>query len=642
MFFLVTSFFLLSETAHGFLQDVFAQGTLIFMDSTVAVCVIFTLLSLLCSLMWLCPTPRYHSMSRGTSLLNLLMFALLVASIPSFLHRKETSPSPLTLLQVGGVCAFVYLVGFYSVRTFTSILEPEAPEQQYEADADVIIVGCGTAGASLAYSLGNQGKKVIVIEKELKMLPKFIGELMQPGGMRALRSMGLEECALPGGPSDLSENIPMQGYALYSGRRQEYTMLPYPKGIPNGFLESFGIKDVAEDKAQRPIGHGMHNSPFVERLRRKMRSQENVTLIHGTVSKMNVEKNMVTGVSYRRKDKNGDTFNSPLEEVSAPLVIAADGNWSSLRRNLSEDAPEVVSSFVAVLLKHKEGEQVVPRPYHGHVVLAQPSPILIYQISPTETRVLVDVPGKVPKKANGDLAKHLIEVAAPQLPPITQKAFIEAVKNDAVNSMPNRSFHTTPTTMDRIFMIGDTFNMRHPLTGGGMTVALKDVELMSRLLKDANLWDVQELNEIRERFSVQRRGYASTVNILANALYYVFSAPDGMPVREELRDSCYGYLHAGGACTQGPINLLSAISPDPLVLIVHFYLVAAYATYRCLMPFPTPSRLAKCYRVFQAACVIIMPLIEREQVTFLSWSPIAFLVNVIFPYRGYSPDDFQM
>ena len=32
-------------------------------------------------------------------------------------------------------------------------------------------------------------------------------------------------------------------------------------------------------------------------------------------------------------------------------------------------------------------------------------------------------------------------------------------------------------------LLGDSWNTRHPLTGGGMTVALKDVELVGRALR---------------------------------------------------------------------------------------------------------------------------------------------------------------
>lgn len=73
---------------------------------------------------------------------------------------------------------------------------------------------------------------------------------------------------------------------------------------------------------------------------------------------------------------------------------------------------DIPSCFVGLVLENCE----LPHSSHGHVVLADPSPILLYPISSTEVRCLVDVPGqKVPSITNGDMAKHLRTVVAPQV-----------------------------------------------------------------------------------------------------------------------------------------------------------------------------------------------------------------------------------
>lgn len=75
----------------------------------------------------------------------------------------------------------------------------------------------------------------------------------------------------------------------------------------------------------------------------------------------------------------------------------------------------------------------LPNPNHGHVVLADPSPILLYQVGQVktylqafpyfafqigthDTRILVDVPGKLPSIGNGDLKRHMQDHIGPQLP----------------------------------------------------------------------------------------------------------------------------------------------------------------------------------------------------------------------------------
>ena len=53
---------------------------------------------------------------------------------------------------------------------------------------DVIIVGAGVAGASLACVLGNQGRKVLCVERDCAEPKRIVGELLQPGGYKKLKN----------------------------------------------------------------------------------------------------------------------------------------------------------------------------------------------------------------------------------------------------------------------------------------------------------------------------------------------------------------------------------------------------------------------------------------------------------------------
>lgn len=59
-------------------------------------------------------------------------------------------------------------------------------------EPDVIIVGAGVLGSSLSAVLGRDGRKVTVIERNLREPDRIVGELLQPGGYRALKELGLE------------------------------------------------------------------------------------------------------------------------------------------------------------------------------------------------------------------------------------------------------------------------------------------------------------------------------------------------------------------------------------------------------------------------------------------------------------------
>ncbi|CBI19355.3 hypothetical protein VitviT2T_027405 [Vitis vinifera] len=447
-------------------------------------------------------------------------------------------------------------------------------------EADVIIVGAGVAGAALANTLGKDGRRVRVIERDLTEPDRIVGELLQPGGYLKLIELGLQDCV---------EEIDAQrvfGYALFKDGKN--TKLSYP-------LEKFD-SDVA--------GRSFHNGRFIQRMRERAATLPNVQLEQGTVTSLLEEKGTIRGVNYKTKD--GETMTA-----YAPLTIVCDGCFSNLRRSLCTPKVDVPSCFVGLLLEDCE----LPFANHGHVVLADPSPILFYRISSTEIRCLVDVPGqKVPSISNGEMAKYLKTVVAPQIPPELYDGFIAAINKGNIRTMPNRSMPAAPHPTPGALLMGDAFNMRHPLTGGGMTVALSDIVVLRDLLRPLHdLNDAATLCKYLESFYTLRKPVASTINTLAGALYRVFCAsPD--QARKEMRDACFDYLSLGGVCSSGPVSLLSGLNPRPLSLVCHFFAVAIFGVGRLLLPFPSPKRVWIGARIISGASGIIFPIIKAEGV----------------------------
>ena len=93
-------------------------------------------------------------------------------------------------------------------------------------------------------------------------------------------------------------------------------------------------------------------------------------------------------------------------------------------------------------------EVALPYPNHGHVVLGSPSPILVYPVSSTEARALVDIPPseKMPSMATGELRKYLRARVLPQLPAILRPAFETALASSKLRaSRTSSSRHTCCT-----------------------------------------------------------------------------------------------------------------------------------------------------------------------------------------------------
>lgn len=73
-------------------------------------------------------------------------------------------------------------------------------------------------------------------------------------------------------------------------------------------------------------------------------------------------------------------------------------------------------------------------------------------------------------------------------------------------------------------------NMRHPLTGSGMTVALSDVVLLDQLLAPkivSSFSDTGFVLKQMRKFHWKRKKYSTSLNILAQALYSLFVADGG-------------------------------------------------------------------------------------------------------------------
>ncbi|KAK7861072.1 squalene epoxidase 1 [Quercus suber] len=229
-------------------------------------------------------------------------------------------------------------------------------------------------------NLDTDGRRVHVIERDLTEPDRIVGELLQPGGYLKLVELGLEDCV---------EEIDAQrvlGYALF--KEGKNTKLSYP-------LEKFH-SDVS--------GRSFHNGRFIQRMREKAATLSNVKLEQGTVTSLLEENKTIRGVQYKTKDGQEHT-------AYAPLTIVCDGCFSNLRRTLCNPKVDVPSCFVGLVLENCQ----LPFANHGHVILADPSPILFYPISSTEVRCLVDVPGqKLPSIANGQMAKYLKTTVAPQ------------------------------------------------------------------------------------------------------------------------------------------------------------------------------------------------------------------------------------
>ncbi|GJJ12498.1 hypothetical protein Clacol_006741 [Clathrus columnatus] len=402
-----------------------------------------------------------------------------------------------------------------------------------KSEYDVLIVGAGIAGSALAHALSASSPlcrsrqfRVALLERSLSEPDRIVGELLQPGGIAALKALGLDSCV---------ENIgaiPAYGYCVtYEGKKVQ---IPYPQPFE---------------------GRSFHHGRLIQALRAKAKEAIGVDVIEATVTEL-VECQQSGRITAVRAKRLNDTA---LVTYSADLIVIADGCFSNFRSQVffKPFSTRLITKgyFFGAILENVS----LPIPEHGTVALVPGSgPVLLYQIDSTETRILMDIKAPLPSDIPGHIRQHIL----PALPSNLHQALETALEKQRLRRMPNSflppMLQGEKYSKDGVILLGDAWNMRHPLTGGGMTVAFNDVLSLAPLILESPDFSSSTITSVLKKWHWSRKPLASTVNILSVALYDLFGA-DGE--KDEnlavLREGCFKYFELGGKCVSDPVSLLA-------------------------------------------------------------------------------------
>jgi squalene monooxygenase len=448
---------------------------------------------------------------------------------------------------------------------------------------DVVIVGAGIAGSALAHALATlprpsaptaldpssetswQGSynvepprpmRICVLERSLAPPDRIVGELLQPGGMRALGAIGMAAC------TEGIDAVPVRGYAVV--RQKELVEIPYPEGAEGRSFHHgrfIGkLREAVMNVAEAGKGGGRDVLAQVDVIEATVQELVECDFTNRIIGVRAVLKTPSESATVPALPTDGPSVHPPpadtekKETFFADLVVIADGCFSNFRSQVlgpSGNKPTTKSHFVGLVLEDVK----LPIPHHGTVCLVKNSgPVLLYQIAEHDTRMLVDVKAPLPSdlkvrfinvshpifciSLTTDSQGHILMNIVPQLLPALQPAVRTALEKDRLRRMPNsflpptrqskRALRQRPVK-EGVVLIGDAWNMRHPLTGGGMTVAFNDVEILAKALVqlppgELGFGDWERVRRVVEQWETDRRPLASTVNILSVALYDLFGA----------------------------------------------------------------------------------------------------------------------
>jgi squalene monooxygenase len=434
-----------------------------------------------------------------------------------------------------------------------------------KSEFDICIIGAGMAGATIAAYLAPKGIRVALIDHCFKEKKRIVGELLQPGAVLSLEQMAL------GHLLEGFDAQPVDGYSLLQGDKK--ITIPYPLHYK---------------------GMGLHNGRFLQKIRASALQNESVEQIHGkALELLENERHEIIGVSYR------ESLTSEIKSIYAPLTITSDGFFSNFRESLSNNEKTVTSYFIGLILKDCD----MPFPRHGHVFLSGPTPFICYPISTNEVRLLIDFPGdQLPRKFL--LQEHLDANVTPYIPECMLASYQYAIEEGGFKVMPNHYMAAKPIFRKGAVMLGDALNMRHPLTGGGLTAVFSDIQILSgHLLAMPDFKNTDLIHQKIEAYYRDRQHANANLNVLANALYGVMS-------NELLKTAVFKYLQCGGVNAQESIAILAGLNRNHYSLIKQFFCLAMFGAYDLVRD--SLTNIPKATKILLDALIIIKPLAKNE------------------------------
>ncbi|HWG14320.1 MAG TPA: NAD(P)/FAD-dependent oxidoreductase [Streptosporangiaceae bacterium] len=349
-------------------------------------------------------------------------------------------------------------------------------------ECDVAICGAGVAGLTLALMLGQQGRSVLLLEKQRQFRMMHKGELIQPRSLEILAGAGALGALRARGAR------PVTALACRTAHGDELVSLDYrllPGPFRHGMVQSY--REMLETlAAQLPPSVTLRHGTRADQLVRDRAGRVSGVLAHG----------------------DGGTF-----EVRARLTVASDGHASRLR-----DAA---------------GISVVPRRY-GHQLVGfeigdapplgtQMSAFLtdrglraLFELGGQRARLYVQIPAegfraigraKLPEWA--DALVRSMPVLEPVAEPLRRHL-------GTVQVLSAWRFITPRWALPGFTVIGDAAHCVHPMVGQGMNAAIGDAAELATALAGETVLTAARADQAAARYEHARRPRLAYVSRLSH------------------------------------------------------------------------------------------------------------------------------
>jgi 2-polyprenyl-6-methoxyphenol hydroxylase-like FAD-dependent oxidoreductase len=315
--------------------------------------------------------------------------------------------------------------------------------------ADVVVVGGGIGGASLACSLASAGLGVTVLEATHEYEDRVRGESMQPWGVKDARDLGVEETLLDAG----AHIAPVWKQYFESGA----------------------------DPAEIPVGMMVPEIPGTLNLRHPDACQ---ALIDAAAA---AGATVVRGVRHVKLANGGSptvayTTNGSSHAAKTSLVVGADGRASTVRKQAGitlERQPPI--SYIAGLLI--DGLDAVP---DDHDVIAEGDDFFFVMFHQGGGRARVylvpGVSGRQRFSGRDGAARFLDACALAQGAYPWSEEVAAGTPAGPCATYPGDDTWTDAPCADGVVLIGDAAGHNDPIIGQGLSIAMRDARIVRDLV----------------------------------------------------------------------------------------------------------------------------------------------------------------
>ena len=313
--------------------------------------------------------------------------------------------------------------------------------------SEVVVVGGGIGGASLALALAREGLGVTVLEATVEYEDRVRGESMQAWGVKEARELGVEDVMLAAG----AHVSPVWKQYAENGAVAEIPMAMMVSGIP-GSLN---------------LGHPVACQALVDAA-----ATAGATVVRGARDVKVARSNGSCTVSY--------VADGRANELTTPLVIGADGRASTIRKQAGITLErQAAISYIAGLLV--DGLDGVPDD-HDVTAPAGDLEFLMFHQGGGRARVYLcpGLSGQHRFSGRHGTEQFLAACALSCYPWSDQVAAGSPAGPTA--TYPGDDTWTPTPYAEGVVLVGDAAGHNDPIIGQGLSIALRDARIVRDLV----------------------------------------------------------------------------------------------------------------------------------------------------------------